>query len=361
MNRDMDKQKSKQETIDWVGLLKLIWRKRVSLLKVCGTFFCLGILIALLSPTTYRAESKFIPNSNKESSSGSLGGLAALAGINLGNMTVGLGEIPSELYSTILKSPQFQLDVLNSEITCNDRQITYREYLLNRKKSLLDRVKDRLSRAFISISRTNSDATNVSSVRIFTLSKLEYELIKELSELLNVSVNQQEGYVLLTVEDQNRYIAAQITLLVQEKLQDYIIDYKISHSKNVLDFTEIQMTKIRSQLYGLQDSLARFKQENQMISSPFVENKLMRIQSEYDRVNNIFNELALQNAQAKLQVQKETPVFTILSGVTIPNKPYGKSRMNKVLIWMFLGFVLSLIYILIDEPLSNLRQELAKN
>ncbi len=80
------------------------------------------------------------------------------------------------------------------------------------------------------------------------------------------------------------------------------------------------------------------------------QNKLSRIESEVNISAPIVQQLASQVEQAKLQVNKDTPVFTTIKPVTIPFERSAPKRSQIVLIFGFLGLVLSCGYVLVKEP-----------
>ena len=80
------------------------------------------------------------------------------------------------------------------------------------------------------------------------------------------------------------------------------------------------------------------------------QNKLSRLESEVNISESIVQQLASQVEQAKLQVNKDTPVFTTIKPVTIPFERSAPKRSQIVLIFGFLGLVLSVGYVLIKEP-----------
>ena len=65
---------------------------------------------------------------------------------------------------------------------------------------------------------------------------------------------------------------------------------------------------------------------------------------------SIVQQLASQVEQAKLQVNKDTPVFTTIQPVTIPFERSAPKRSLIVITFLFLGFVLSCGYVLVKDP-----------
>ena len=71
-------------------------------------------------------------------------------------------------------------------------------------------------------------------------------------------------------------------------------------------------------------------------------------------------QLASSVEQAKLQVNKDTPVFTVIEPVTVPFERSAPKRSLIVVIWTFLGLVLSTGYVLVREPAAEILQSIKK-
>jgi uncharacterized protein involved in exopolysaccharide biosynthesis len=104
----------------------------------------------------------------------------------------------------------------------------------------------------------------------------------------------------------------------------------------------------------LQDERAIFVDKNINISSSLFQNKLSRIESELNISESILLQLANQAEQARLQVNKNTPVFTTIEPVTIPFQRSAPKRTLTVIIFLFVGFTLSCGYVLIKEPVITI-------
>ena len=78
----------------------------------------------------------FIPqlSSGVKTGGSSLSGLASLAGINIGSMESS-SEFPPTLYPQVVNGIPFQLDLLSSEITFNNKASNVKDYFLEKKSS----------------------------------------------------------------------------------------------------------------------------------------------------------------------------------------------------------------------------------
>ena len=122
-----------EDAIDIIALLKEFWNARKTILKITGTFFLLGLFVAIFSKNEYTAATTFVPLAQGSSvGGGSLGSLASLAGINIGG-GVNSEEISPELYPQIVSSIPFQLELLNMPLSIEGQStpVSYKEYYKN--------------------------------------------------------------------------------------------------------------------------------------------------------------------------------------------------------------------------------------
>ena len=120
----------------WSNFLKKYIKKKKLIFKV--TFFAvvLGIVYALFQPNEFTSTTTFIPqlSSGVKTGGSSLGGLASLAGINLGGMESS-SEFPPTLYPQVVESVGFKLDLLASTIKLNDEKIFVKDYFSNQSSA----------------------------------------------------------------------------------------------------------------------------------------------------------------------------------------------------------------------------------
>ena len=131
MSYSLENKKLKDQEIDLIDIFKKLWNKRVFILK--NTFILLLIILAysLSLNNVYEASSTFYPHYEKNEQN-SIKGLAGLAGINLTNQAS--PDIPSNLYPNLVASTPFKNKILNLIVTINKEDLTYRNYLINKKK-----------------------------------------------------------------------------------------------------------------------------------------------------------------------------------------------------------------------------------
>lgn len=342
-----------EDEIDIVELLKKVYKEKKLIFKYSIISAIAGVIFALFQPNQYTAFTTFIPQLSSDVKTGaSVSGLAALAGINLGGIE-GSSEFPPTLYPQVVESVPFRLDLLSSNIQINNNKLKLREYILKDLSSfnLLGTIKDYtidLPSLIMGLFKADESSSDFSS--IYTLTEEDHELFEKLSDNFSLSVNEKEGFITMSYNDRNKKVAAQVAQTAETLLQEKIIEFKVKSSKELLDFTTIQFNEKKNIFEKLQDERAIFVDKNINISSSLFQNKISRIESELNIAQTVVQQLASQVEQAKLQVNKDTPVFTTIKPVTVPFEKSSPSRILIVIIFLFFGFILSSVYVLIKEP-----------
>tara|TARA_B100000900_G_scaffold168473_1_gene143128 strand:+ start:236 stop:1312 length:1077 start_codon:yes stop_codon:yes gene_type:complete len=355
-------QNLKEDEIDLIALLKKLWLGRMLIVKTMLCFMIIGIIIALTSPIVYTSSSTFIPQSNKTGSSSGLSGVASLVGINLGEVSSG-AEIPPSIYPKILESISFKRELLNLDLEepRSDSVTTLSKFLKNKKTidyiGVVKKYTIKLPFTILNVIRGENKKDFKNTSKIFVSSE-EETLFKTLDDIILLSVNASEGFVMLSANMSDPLMAALVARGAQEILQKKVIDYKIKSASEILAFNEAQLALKKSEFDSLQNKLALFNDSNLNIIDSRFNNKRLGLQSEFEIVNAVYQELAKQVEQSKLQVSKDTPIFSVINPVTVPNQRSAPKRTIMVIFYLFTGLVLSSFYILIKEPVLEVIKQI---
>ena len=341
------------DSIDLIALLKQIYQGRRFIILTAFGAAILGVIVALATPNTYTSGATFIPQTGGDVKAPSgLSGLASLAGINLSSIGGG-SEIPPTLYPQIVSSVPYRMELMNSPVS-KDSDQTLRDYLKENyleSSSGLGLVKKYtigLPGTLLKALRGSSETISYDGA-IFQISEEDKDLFELLSEKLTLDLNEKEGFVTLAFSDEDKFVAAQVAERAKELLQERIIAFKNQSARELLDFTTKQYQENKTSYETLQDSIAIFKDQNLNISSSLYQNRLDRLERELNIASSVVEQLASQVEQAKLQVNKDTPVFTIIEPVTVPFERSAPKRSLIVVIWTFLGVVLSTGFVLVKD------------
>jgi uncharacterized protein involved in exopolysaccharide biosynthesis len=346
------------DEIDLIELLKKIYLEKKLILKISVLAALFGVVYALSQPNEFTSSTTFIPqlSSGVKTGGSSLSGLASLAGINIGSMESS-SEFPPTLYPQVVNGVPFRVELLSNKITFKNELVVVKDYFLENKSSfnILRTIKKYtigLPSLILSLFKNQKEYTNQS--KIYSITEEDKGLFQILENNLSLSINEKEGFITISYTDNNKNVAAQVTQIAQNLLQEKIIEFKNKSSKEMLDFATKQYSDKKESYEKLQDERAVFVDKNINISSSLFQNKLSRLESEVNISESIVQQLASQVEQAKLQVNKDTPVFTTIKPVTIPFERSAPKRSLIVIVFVFLGLVLSAAYVLVKEPISDI-------
>ncbi|UCS93252.1 exopolysaccharide biosynthesis protein [Echinicola marina] len=354
------------DEIDLLALAKTVWNQRKLVFRIVGLFVILGLLVAILSPKEFTASGTYLPQTSEGGKpGGSLGGLASLAGINLGGVGGG-SEIPPTLYPKIVSSIPFKKAMLKAPLQFEgmDQEVTYQEYYeVYYSLGLLGYIKQYtigLPGLIIRIIKGGGEskmAGEEDREQIIEVSQGELEHFKRLGEQLSVSFNDQEGFVELSVRMPEAKAAAQLASYAEKLLQKEVITFKIKNAQEQLKFTKERFDEKQKEYELIQSRLARFRDRNQNISSSVALNQLKKLEGEYNLAFTVYSELAKQLEQAKLQVSKDTPIFSVIQPISIPAEKSAPRRPLILVVFTFVGAVLGLGIVFGSEYLSSIKEE----
>jgi LPS O-antigen subunit length determinant protein (WzzB/FepE family) len=353
------------DEIDILAMIRTLWngRKTVIISVVAGAI--LGVTIALFSPNEYTATTVMVPQmgGDNQSKLGNFGGLAAMAGINLDmNPTA---ELSPQMYPQIVNSIPFQLELMNTKLDFQEYAVPitlFDYYFENLKTTVIGTVlKYTIGLPGVLIAEIKGKPREL---RLFgdsinhpiLLSEKQYKLKKMICSIVSLDYNIKEGYLTLTTRMPEALAAAQLAQKAQILLQRHITEFKIEKAKSNLDFIYERYIDAKTEFEKAQVSLAVVNDRNKNFTSGLPHLEIDRIQTRYTIAFAVFQDLAKQLEQAKIQVKKETPVFTTIEPVTVPLEKSGPNRSMILFIWLFLGGIFGIGIIFGKEYIWNVRK-----
>lgn len=331
------------QEIDLIELAKRLWSERKFLFKCCGIAIVIGLIIAFSIPKEYSTTVKLAPETTDPSKKiGSLGGLAAMAGINL-NAASGADAISPDLYPDVVQSIPFLLELFPVQVTdeSGEKTVSLYEYMDEYQRScwwsyivkaplqLMTVIKDAMSK----------EGQEAGELNAFRLTKDQADVIEDLQERISASVDKKTQVITVSVQMQDPLISAGITQVVLTNIQNYITNYRTRKARQDLEFTEKVFGEAREAYYKAQHAYAVFEDANKNIISASYRTEQERLKNEMTLTFNVYNTLAQKLEQDKLRVQEQTPVYTVIEPATVPLRP---SSPKKALI--LVGFVFLAIF-----------------
>jgi hypothetical protein len=341
---------SKVDEIDLIEVFKKIWAGRKTIYISVGVCFLLGIILVLGTPKSYMAQTKLLAETSSKSGSGlgQLAGLAGMAGINLGSPS-GSDALSVDLYPEIVKSTPFLIEVMGQKVTESktEKTITVAEYLDKyTKPSLLSVIigntvglPGKIIGAFKK--KKEEDLIPVIKSGVLKLTPKQAGIAGSLEKCISLKMDEGTGSssntLTVSVETQDPNVSAQMVDSVVSCLKRYIVNYHTGKAKKDLEFVTARYNEAKDKFYAIQQALASHKDQNLNVILASANTSTERLQMEYSLTSNVYNTLAQQLEQAKLKVQEQTPVFTVIEPAEVPLMK-SKPKSSFILIAMiFLG------------------------
>lgn len=334
-----------EDSIDLIAIAKTLWAGRKTIFISLSICTVLGLAIALLTPKVYTVSTVMVPQMGN-TAKGGLSSLASMAGIDMGMAES--ADVSPILYPKIVSSNPFMLELMNTPVHFSevDTMVSVYTYFTEvAKPGLLGTVKKYtlglpgvILGALIKPQEELALPGDEGEKPIY-LTKDQYELKKNLVKKISLAVDKKEGYLTLTVTMPEALAAAEVAQKAQALLQDYITRFKVEKSQAELDFIQQRYNQAKGEATREQYSVAADQDRFKNLVSQVPQVSTSRKQMDYAISNSVFQELAKQLEQAKIQVAKDTPVFTIVEPVAVPTEDAGPSGAKTLAIWVFLGLI----------------------
>lgn len=345
------------DEIDLVELVKTIWGGRRFIAKVTVAFLILGLVVAFTNPIEYEANCKLLPESSKSPTSGlgSLSGIAGIAGLDLSNIRgSGTSVLTPKLYPEIANSLPFLLKVINDSIYFEQEKLKTTSLFYFKeisKPSLLALLKTftiGLPNLLFKRSADETFRTN-NEDEFYRLSKTDWNLIQDFGDRIFVELDELSGILEIKVKMPDPYAAANLAKNIEQEITSRVVKHQTERTSQKLKFTQKIYDESKSEFEKVQLKLARVMDRNRNITTAMAEIEKKNIEHEYDLAFNVYKNLSSELERSKLELRTETPIFTTLEPVRIPESKKEPRRKVILIISTILGIFLSVVVIFIKK------------
>ncbi|SHG34064.1 hypothetical protein SAMN05443144_12533 [Fodinibius roseus] len=329
-----------------------------------GAFLVLGLLIALLSPDEYTASATLMPEA--QSSQGRAGNLlqqyGGILGIGSGGNVAG-DNIPPSLYPDIMGSIPYQVELMNQPVYFSKYDTTVNPHVffseIHKPFNLMGFIKSYtigLPGKIIGLFRSSGDKeiepviTEVDRDSVLRISKSQMGTINKLKSRL--TVNTEGNTITINSEFPDPQAAAEIAQNGIVLLKEYVRDYRTQKANEDLKYVEEQLASAKKRFEAAQQKLAEFRDSNVSLATAKARTREQELQSQYDLAFEIYNSLNQRREQARLQVQEQTPVFSVLQPVSVPLND-NSSGLLILIVSAILGSFIALGWVLVQGWWQN--------
>ena len=345
--------------IDLMDLLRKVIGIRKKIYKAAGIGLIIGIIVAISIPKQYTVEVTLSPEMGNNKGGG-LSGLAASflgSGVSMGD---GTDALNASLSADIVSSTPFFLELSNMKVPVSgsekislssyldEESSPWWSYVIGFPGMVIGGVKS----LFIE-DEDESIFLDKASQGTIELSKKESQKIESLKKKIVASVDKKTSMTSVTATFQDSKVAAVVADSVVKKLQEYIIDYRTSKSKEDCLYLEKLFKERQQEYYVAQKKYADYMDSHDNIILQSVRTEQERLQNDMSLAYQVYSQVASQLQVARAKVQEEKPVFAVVEPAVVPLYPSGTSRKVYVLVFVFLSVCIVIFWNLFGKDFLN--------
>ena len=350
--------------IDLMDLLRNVIGIRKNIYKAAGIGLIIGVIVAISIPKQYTVEVTLSPEMGNNKGGG-LSGLAASflgSGVSMGD---GTDALNASLSADIVSSTPFLLELSNMKVPVSgSEEISLSSYLDEESSpwwsyviGFPGMVIGGVKSLFIE-DEDESIFSDKASQGTIELSKKESQKIESLKKKIVASVDKKTSMTSVTATFQDSKVAAVVADSVVKKLQEYIIDYRTSKSKEDCLYLEKLFKERQQEYYEAQRKYADYMDSHDNIILQSVRAEQERLQNDMSLAYQVYSQVANQLQVARAKVQEEKPVFAVVEPAVVPLKPSGISKKVYVLVFIFLSVCIVMFWKLFGEEFLDKIKEI---
>ena len=347
--QEIEKEKNveavEESSIDWQDLLSKAWRGKKVIITVTVVFMFLGLISALTMTRIYTSKVTLVPELGKSTSS-SLSSISSMLG--LGGMTMGSSAdayhvtvYPEVVASTPFVAKMFDMRVTDPKKGIDTTLVGY----LTRERFSIGSVIGYVTKPIFSLFSNKEEETKGNDLNLFHLTKEQDRIVKTMNKAIQVDVDKKTGETTIQVTMDNPVIAATVADTVCKHLREYIVEYRTRKAREDLENYKKIADESYQRYLKASKAYAYYQDHNRGLILNAVISEGSRLSNELQIASQLYQQMKLQAEMARGKVIDEKPVFAIIQPATVPLLPQN-SRAKVLLIWTFVGFVLSCAWVL---------------
>ncbi|MBS5528084.1 MAG: chain-length determining protein [Prevotella sp.] len=339
--------------IDLTAAAKTVLKERKPLTVSVVAGVVMGLVIALSSPKVYTADVVLAPEiaSGGLGLSGNLADMASSFGIDLGSAGKSMDALYPEIYPEILASNDFihTLFTVPVRLKNDDTVRTYYDHLVKDTKipfwqypkawlAELTKPKDPVGK--------KGGASDP-----FKISRIDDEMCKAIGGSIGCVVDKKTSVITISVTDQDPLVAAIIADTLQQRLQNYITQYRTKKARTDFSYYTKLHTEAKEKYQKAQSTYAAFCDANQEVMLETYIARRDELENEMQTAFTLMNQMAVQMQTAKAKIQERTPAYTVIKSAKMPYRASGMSRLMMLIMTVFVAVMADAAWVLFVRDL----------
>lgn len=364
-------------------LVRIIWNARKTIVVITLAVAFYGALRSLAQPEEFTSGATIMPVVEQPTQLPGMlqqfGGVLGAADFQFRSSQ----EINVRLYPEILYSTPAMYHLIYQEVAVpgTDRTVSVMEYMLEHREIstvarttgfLLDytihlpvtvvRGAYRLFRSALSFVigespqqtggiRSPQGGETPTGITRTRLTVDEANFIDDMKDRISTQYNSETGLFRFEMRMPDAEIAAQLNETMLNFLTDYVTDYRTGKQARNLEFITERHRIAEEEYLEAQRRLSEFRDRNIQLTSARARAEEDRLVSEYQLRFDLYNIMRQRKEEARIRLEEETPVFSIMEPVSVPSGRSSPRRVFTVVIFAFAGGFLALFWIFFRHTL----------
>jgi tyrosine-protein kinase Etk/Wzc len=360
----------------------LLLRKKIILKFAVVTATLTAVVVFFIMKPTYTAQATFLPPQSAPGSGlsqlasqlGSLGTMGALSGLKSSG-DVYLGILGSRTIAEgIVKKFELQKVYNIKRVGDTEKELKKRSTFILGKDTLITiSVDDHDPQRAADISNAYLDALREQNGRLALTESaqrrffFEQQLEHEKNALADAEVDLKKTEERTGLIAPNGQAQMQIDTMAQVRAQITSLQVELAAVKQGATEENPQVVRLQTQISGLQQQLQRLQSdptqrqpgnlEVPTAKVPELALEYVRKQREVKYHETLFELLARQYENARLDESRDAPVLQIVDRASIPDKKTGPHRVLLILAGAILGMMLGVFWVLLQRVIAVMKQD----
>lgn len=350
-------------TIDWMEIIRKLFKRWKFIFLVTFIFSVLGVAAALMAHRNYQVKVTLAPELQNRTG-GTLSAITSMLGGGA-SLNSSPDALNISLFPEISSSTPFLCSLLEVPVTPymsrenvvagkHPDTTTVFLHMLGRDKKLSEKK---------ALKQAKADEEYLYDDSVIDPNQLtprQYSVISGLKAAINASVDNKTGVTTITVTLDDPMIAKQLADTVTQRLQDFVIDYRTKKATADYEYYVQLADEAKAKLVKAQAAYAARVDYDRSVILQSVNSERQRLQDEASLANQIYSQMAQQRELAKAKIQEMKPVYAVVQPATVPLKSIT-SRSKICIIWFFVGFLLSCFWVAFGQDLWKKGREMIKS
>lgn len=332
--------------IDWMGILTKLLKHWKQIVLISFVFGCLGVVSALMMKRSYNVSVTLSPEVQGRSS-GSLSSITSMLGLGSGLSSSGSDAMNITLFPEICRSTPFLASLLDVPLTSyvSEKQkeagVQPLQTTVYKHFSKEDQPKKGLAKL---LAKKDKDVKPYTGVEDPTeLTPRQAGVVKALGQSIVADIDKKTGITTISVTMDDRLMAKQLADTVCNRLQQCVTEYRTKKATADYNYYVMLADEAHEDLVKAQAAYAAAVDHDRNVVLQSATARRERLQQEASLANQLYSQMAQQRELARAKIQEDKPVYAVVQPAVLPQRPLN-SRSKRVLIWGFVGAILSVAW-----------------